>query len=122
MEPLENTRDDAHIGGSDVTIGGKFWCLINADDEDDPEEEELLRSSPEVYRRSSLEVLPSPSTRYVKRLKNRENQRRTALLSGLVSTGSRSGSPECRWPAPVQSSPEAKVLKYPVLEPTVFFF
>ncbi|KAM0873908.1 hypothetical protein ACQ4PT_037759 [Festuca glaucescens] len=61
MGSSEDVRGDVRHDGSASSIGGKFWCLLSEDDEDD-REEEILRS-PELYRQSSPEISSSPSAR-----------------------------------------------------------
>jgi hypothetical protein len=71
--------------GGDVAFGdpspirGRFWCLMDGEVEDGSQARPV--SSPEDYHRSSSETLLPPTTRYVKRCRNRARQPAMLLAS-----------------------------------------
>jgi hypothetical protein len=71
-------------------------------------------SSPEDYHRSSSETLLPPTTRYVKRCRNRARQP-AMLLASPFEVSFLDSSEDCR-SLPRLTSPPHKDLKYPVLE------
>ncbi|KAM0837823.1 hypothetical protein ACQ4PT_061373 [Festuca glaucescens] len=103
-------------------IGGKFWVLSS--DEDAVDEVNSMGEPPPEYGGSSPEPSPSLSSRYAKRIRNRLLQREAALKLSVDLSSDQSGYSldqldQIRLTKPSRS-PLVKILKVPVLEPTVF--
>ncbi|XP_051181965.1 uncharacterized protein [Lolium perenne] len=101
-------------------LTGRFWSLDSGEDDDADLASSPRSTSPGDFLRSPSERVLKLSSRYVKRLNNRIMQRRAALdLAVKLDLGSSCSSGFAR--PKLNGSPPATVLKFPVLEPTVFF-
>jgi hypothetical protein len=95
-------------------LHGRFWSFDQGVDDDDGPSPRS--SSPGDYRRSPSERALKTSSRYVKRITNRLQQRSAAMALSVQLDPTVSN-----FTAAKQAPPPAVDLKVPVLEPTVFF-